>query len=118
MNKEEFKRTFDRALTIAAETAERQLDRPVPRTFEIELHGLAPSPRNMSADDALDVLYLGPKQFYRIIDVSVTRVSKDVSTVFVCISGHALGSWDETWNQPPGNGPFKQLVASEIESID
>lgn len=118
MNKEEFKRTFERALTIAAETAERQLDRPVPRTFEIELHGLAPSPRNMSADDALDVLYLRPKQFYRIIDVSVTGVSKDVSTVFVCISGHAPGSWDETWNQPPGNGPFRQLVASEIESND
>ena len=118
MTESELKAIFERALTIAAENAEKQLDRPVPRSFEIELHGLSTTSRTITKDQALREIYIGPERLYRIIDVSVVRVSRDVCTVFMRVSGHTPGSWDETWNQPPGSGPFKQLVASEIISID
>ena len=34
--------------------------------------------------------------------------------IFARVSGHAPGSFDQTWNEPPGTGPFKQLIAEHI----
>lgn len=118
MNKDQFKTLFEQALVVAAQNAQKKLGRPVPLTFEIEMHGLAPHPTTMRQQDALNAIYLGPDRFLRIIDVSVTKVSKNVSTVFMYISGHKPGRFEETWNQPPGSGPVKQLLAEEVEWVD
>jgi hypothetical protein len=117
MTKEEFKTLFEHALETAAQNAEKKLGRPVPRQFEIEMHGLAPHSRILQKDDALDEIYIGPDRFYRIIDISVRRVSKDVCTVFMGISGHTPGALSQTWNQPPGSGPFKQVFTDKMELI-
>ena len=121
MTKEEFRLLFERALEIAAENADKQVGRPVPRSFEIEMHGgvipgVIPHSRIMKKDDAFEV-YLAPDRFYRVINVSVSRVSKDVSTVRISISGHTPGPFNETWNQPPGNGLFKQVFATEVTVV-
>lgn len=102
------------ALDVAATDAATQLGRPVSRSFTIELHGLSPKRRLLSPEEALDVLYLGPDRFFRIIDVSVLRVSQTRTLVFTRISGHTPGGFDDTWNTPPGAGPFKQLQAAQI----
>lgn len=115
MSKEEFKTLFEHALEVAAQNAEKKLGHPVPRRFEIETHGLAPQPRVLKKDDACEEIYLGPDRFYRIIDISVCCVSKDVSTVYMVVSGHPPGALNQTWNQPPGNGPFKQVLADEVK---
>jgi hypothetical protein len=90
----------------------------VPRSFEIEMHGVGPHRKIMEKNEAFEAVYLGPDPFYRIIDVSVIRVSKDVSTVFMRISGHNPGPLNETWNQPPGSGPFKQLLAARLAVVE
>ena len=116
MNREEFKTLFEHALEMAAENAETKLGRIVPRKFEIEIHGLAPHPRLLNKEDAFGAIYLGPERFYRVIDLSVRRVGKDVCTVFMGISGHAPGPLSQTWDQPPGSGPFKQVLANKIDA--
>ncbi len=118
MTEEEFRLLFERALEIATENAEKQMGWLVPRSFGIEMLGVGPHPKTMKKDDAFEAIYLGPDRFYRIIDVSVFRVSKDVSTVFIRISGHSPGSLNETWNQPPGSGPFKQLLATKVAVVE
>lgn len=115
MTKEEFKALFEQALEAAAKNAETKLGRPVPRMFEIEMHGLAPGPRILKKDDAFEEIYLGPDRFYRIIDLAVRRVAKDACTVFMGISGHTPGPLNQTWDQPPGSGPFKQVLADEVK---
>ena len=117
MSKEEFKTLFEHALEVAAQNAEKKLGRPVPRQFAIAMGGLAPKTRILSKEVTLEKIYLGPDKFYRIIDVSVCRVSKDVSSVYLVISGHTPCSLDQTWNQPPGSGPFKQVLADKVELI-
>ena len=113
MIKEELRVVFEHALEVAAKNAETKLGRSVPHTFEIEMQG---SPmRLLQKDEAFDAIYLGPDLFYRIIDLAVIRVSKDTSTVFMCVSGHKPGAWDQTWNQPTGCGPFKQILANKIK---
>ena len=117
MSKEQFETLFDRALETAAEEAAQRLQRPVPRRFEIEMHGLGEHSQLISKDGALDLLYLGPDLFYRIIDISVISVSDNVVRIFLCVSGHQPGSFEETWNQPPGTGPFKQLHPQHIAIV-
>lgn len=114
MTKTEFKGLFEQALEIAACNAERILGKPVPRTFEIEMHGLAPRSRVMTKEKALEEIFLDPDVFYQIIDLSVHKVSKKASTVFLRVSGHVPGPFSQTWNQPSGSGPFKQLLADRI----
>jgi len=112
----EFRGLLLSALEIAIQRAEKRLGRSVPRRIEIEFHGLAPSSRTMTVDDVLEALYLGPDTFFRIVDVAVLRALQDRCVVFMCVSVHKPGSFSETWNQPQGSGPFKQLDALRIEA--
>ena len=64
---------------------------------------------------AIHDLYLGTDRFYRIIDVAVIEVGKGHTTVFVRASDHKPASFEQTWNDPPGSGPFKQLIADSIK---
>lgn len=118
MTEEEFVVLFEQALGRAAENAAQQLGRAIPRVFKINLYGADHSGMAMSPQDVLKFLYLGPSLFYRVIDLAVTAVTPSSSIVFVRVSGHAPGSFDETWNDPPGSGPFKQLLAQEVSLLD
>lgn len=86
----------------------------MPRAFKILLRGAGHSGERLRPTMALDTLYLGDARFYLIIDVAVVEVGPRIVTVFVRASGHWLGRWDRTWNDPPGSGPFKQLLAEHV----
>jgi len=115
MNRKEFNVLLIRTLEAALHTAEKRLGRSVPHRLEIQFHGLAPHSRAMTPEDALEALYLGPDTFFRIVDVAVLQVLKDRCVVFMRVSGHKPGSFSETWNQPEGSGPFKQIDTHTIE---
>jgi hypothetical protein len=115
MNEDEFAQLFRDALEKATADAEARLGRSLPRSYTILLHGAGHSGATMPIEQAAQVLYLGPECFYRIIDIALTKVVQDSCVVFVRVSGHAPGSWLDTWNDPPGSGPFKQLIAQDIE---
>lgn len=117
MNKEDFKSLFERELETAAKNAESSLGRSVPRKFEIELHGLPPHSPVLEERAALDLIYFDANRFYRVINVSVCKVSKDTTTIHMVVSGHPPSTFAETWNQPPGSGPFKQVFAKEIKVV-
>ena len=68
----------------------------------------------MTPAEVLEVLYLGPDTFFRIVDVAVLRVLSDRCVVFMRVSGHRPGSFSESWNQPEGSGPFKQIDSETI----
>ena len=109
MTKAEFKRRFAGALEEAATLADEQLGRPVPRHFVIRLYGAGHRGDVVSVTTAAGALYLAEDRFYRIIDVGVVEVCPDTTTIFVRASAHEPSRWDQTWNSPPGSGPFKQL---------
>jgi hypothetical protein len=113
VTKADFYELFLKALGRAAENAEGELNRPISRNFKIELHGLGHSGVLFKPDDAVDVIYLGPDQFFRTIDVVVTEVTPTSTTAFVRISGHTPCEFGKTWN-PEDLGPFKQLIAMNI----
>jgi hypothetical protein len=116
MTKQEFRGLFQASLESAARDAERHLRRPVSRNLKVLLYGAGYRGDLLDPRAAADALYLGSDTFYRIIDLGVVDVDDDRTIIFVRPSGHTPGSWGDTWNTPPGSGPFKQLgPAARIE---
>jgi hypothetical protein len=115
MTKAEFKVLFDAALERAAVNADEQLGYRVPRNFHINF-GNPRAPVSIPAEEALDRLYLGEDRFFPVIDVAVVEVGDDRTIVYVRPSGHTPGPFERTWNDPPGSGPFHQLIAQTIKT--
>jgi hypothetical protein len=115
MTKETFRGLFQAALEAAASNADEQLGRRVSRNFRIRFGEPKARPW-IDPDTALDRLYLGANRFYLIIDVAVVEAAGDWTAVYVRPSGHRPGSFEQTWNDPPGSGPFKQLVTGTIKT--
>lgn len=103
-----------RCLEAAAVNADNQVGFCVPRHFLIEVHGAGFRGQVMDAESAAAALYISEDLFYRIIDLAVTKVDKDSSTIFTRVSGHKPGAFEDTWNRPSGDGPFKQMIAHNI----
>lgn len=117
MNFEEFKDLFIRSLEIAADNAERELGKQIPRKYEVLLHGAGHSGDVLDVDEVATLLFIDQESFYRIIDVAVQHVLPNVSRIFVRVSGHLPVSLERTWDTPKGSGPFKQIMA-QIQEVD
>ena len=117
MKQDEFAALFSKALTQAAEEAERRLGRTIPHTFLVRLHGAGHGGELLDPAQVAEVLYLGEERFYRIIDIAVVEVTDHSTICFVRASEYRPGTFAETWNTPPGSGPFKQLQAAEIKVV-
>ena len=110
MTKSAFTQLFLKALEDAAIQAEEAFDKTIPRTFEILVH----SHGVMSIDDALDYLWVDETHFYIVTTMFIAKMSQDVATAWVHHSGHAPGTWEQTWNEPPGMGPFHVVLPSKL----
>ena len=115
MKPEEFSQLFMDALELAAENAKQELQIAVPRDFRIMFSGAGHDRDLMEIEDALFKLYLGEDIFYHVIDVAVVEVHPERTIVFVRPSNHQPGPWEQTWNKPPGWGPFNQLLSLRIK---
>jgi hypothetical protein len=118
MNKARFERLFHQNLHAALDIAEEKTGKTLPKDLTIELHGAGHSGEEMKTSEALEALYIGKDCFYRVIDISVVAASRTHTRIFVRVSSHSPGKFDETWNIPPGSGPFKLLEPSHIEVED
>jgi hypothetical protein len=118
MPKDNFKALFDEAIAKAIENAQQQSGRHIRPDVQIILYGAGHSGDLLSRPDALDVLYLGDDKFYRVIDVAVVAVNSQFTRIVMAASGHPPGSFEQTWNDPPGSGPFKQVISKEIHFLD
>lgn len=75
---------------------------------EVELHGTPNPPGHISLEKALELLWLGPDRFYRIVDVGAYSQRGDPPVLFVRISGHKPSRFAETFD-PADLGPFKSV---------
>ncbi len=114
MDNQEFKKLFLKSLYEAAFHAERRFSRQISRCFEIELHGAGYMGTRITPENAADILFIDNEHFYRVIDVSVIEIHATKTCVFVRVSAHEPGAFAETWNQPLGMGPFKQILAKNV----
>ena len=114
MNRHDFESLFREKLNEAAELAEAKLGRPLPRLFGILRGSPKSDGRRVSVEQCLSELFLSDAKFYRIVDLAVVEASPTTTWVWVRESGHAPAPLADTWNQPPGSGPFKHLISNEI----
>jgi hypothetical protein len=100
-----------KALEIAARNVEQHYTVKLSRKFEIEFFGLYRSGDIIDIETTIERIYLGKGQFYPIIDVAVMKANPEITTIRLVVSGHeAVPTFEQTWNDPPGSGPFKQML--------
>jgi hypothetical protein len=110
MDKVQFRQLFLRSVHQALESAQKGIGTQLSNDFEIELHGGGIPGEIVSQNHAVDIMYLGANKFYRIVDVGVKYIdSNNRARVFVRIGDHPPSNFDDTWNNPAGNGPFKVI---------
>jgi hypothetical protein len=107
MDKKTFKHLFLKNVEEAVLRAEHIFAKKIPHDLPIELHGGGARGEIFSVDEALNYMFIEENIFYQIIDIGI--VFKDSYKVFVRISAHAPSAFQDTWNSPIGNGPFKVL---------
>ena len=117
MNKEDFGALFLVNVGRSLERAGTVVGAVLPSEFDIELHGGGVSGKITSLSDAINIMYLGENSFYGVIDIGVKSIVRGKPVVFVRISDHRPSSFENTWNMPKGNGPFKVIEPMEIEVI-
>ena len=117
MTRDEFADAFRSAIMDSIGLARKNTGGRVPERFKIEFHGFGQNGKTLEIDEALELLYVGPDRYLKVIDVSVVRIMPSYCVVFVRPSGHAPGPFQDTWNQPPGSGPFKQLICESIQIV-
>lgn len=114
MNRDEFKVLFEKSLNIAVEKAEQQLGYEIPKKYQIELHGAGFSGALLDVETVFSNIYLGKDRFYLTIDLSVKEITPQITKIFMGVGGRQPDSFDKTWNQPPGMGPFKPTTTWKI----
>ncbi len=119
MNAQQFRQVFDAALETAAKNVEEEYKVQVPRVFEIEFGGLGYQPSIIDVDEAFNRLYLGEDLYVAIVDTGVLEANHHVTRVWMNVPGYPPKSrFEDTWNQPPGTGPFKQVIVGLMNVND
>lgn len=109
MKREEFKQLFTSVLDEAVSNTERLLNISLSKNRRIELHGAGHPGDIVDPEAALDSLYLGEDRFWVVVNVGVKEIAPNSTTIWVAASGHHPVPFEKTWNNPPGQGPFKQV---------
>lgn len=112
VTKDAFRKLFESIIENAAKNAELIFKIHVPRTIHIEIIGAGRPRRILPPDVAVDELFINESKFWGAIDVCVTEINTtyQFSIITLTVSGYEPRPFEDTWNTPPGNGPFKQVV--------
>ncbi len=117
MNKEEYVILLRTAVETALENADYKLNRKLPQNVRLLINGWYAESPSLTILEAVEELYISENEFYRIIDIGVIRVIGDTTFLVARRSGHKPSTFGETWNEPKGSGPFKQIIFEDIELI-
>lgn len=117
MNKKDFAIILQIAIKTALENAECKLNRKLPQNVRLLVNSWEAKSPALTDLEAVEELYISENEFYRIIDVGVIRVIGATTFLVARRSGHKPSTFEETWNEPKGSGPFKQIIFDDIELI-
>lgn len=118
MNRDEFKKLFERELEKATVAQEEIQQRKLPRNFEIEFYGEGVSKELIDVDLAIDLLYTGENEFVYLVDVAAIGANTEITRVFVRASGYGpKETFEETYNYAQGTGPFKQIICLQFQTL-
>ena len=105
MDKSSYAQMFDEAVRRALKLAHLDSTSIEP---SVEFHGKPNPPQPITTAEALDLLWLSPERFYRIVEVAAFVGENDPPTLFVRLSGHEPSAYSDTWD-PSDLGPFRAI---------
>ncbi len=117
LTEDEFRALFLRAIDDTIDVAQAEVAEPLPRAVRFVLDAFGRGRDESSLEEVLALLYRDGT-FPRVVDVFVRGVASERTIIKVSPSGHAyVSDVAQTWNNPPGMGPFKSLGFTARDSI-
>jgi hypothetical protein len=109
LSREQFEALLDAAVERTVEVAQRDVAEPLPPSRRYRLRSFGFDDEDLSLDAIADLLYFDGT-FPPIVDVSVRGIAGDATLIWLIVPGYPWTSeLEQTWNDPPGSGPFKSL---------
>jgi len=105
MDKVTYARLFQEAIQRALELPNLS---SVDTEPAVKFVGRPNPPAPITVDEALDLLWLSPEQFYLVVDVMAFVGEDNPPVLFVRPSGHPPDAYSETWD-PSDLGPFRGI---------
>ena len=109
LTKEAFRDLLLKCIRTAIERAQKDIADPLPEQWSLELAAFGQAGKITPLEEVLSFLHVHGT-FPRIVDVGVRGVTKDTTLIWIRPSAHPyISDMQETWNPPPGTGPFKSI---------
>lgn len=117
LTQETFRDLLLECIRITMDTAQKDIADSLPEKLSLELAAFGQVGKITALDEVLSFLYV-QGTFPRVIDVAVKGITKDATLIWIRPSAHPyVNDIRETWNQPPGTGPFKSIGLMLPKSI-
>jgi hypothetical protein len=98
-----------RCIDMTLKSVQREVTEPLPQQLCFELAAFGQAGREISLEEVLSFIYVNGT-FPRIIDVAIRGTTEKCTLIWIRPSSHAyVNNIADTWNQPPGMGPFKSI---------
>ena len=100
---------LNKAIDATMEIAQKEISDPLPGQLYLDLAAFGRSGKESSLEEVMSLLYVNGK-FPRVVDIGIKGITKGTTIIWIRPSGHSyVSNIAETWNQPPGMGPFKSI---------
>jgi hypothetical protein len=100
---------LDQCIDMTLKTVQGEVAEPLPEQICLELATFGRSGRTSSLEEVLSLLYINGT-FPRVVDIAIKGIARECTIIWIRPSGHAyVSDITDTWNQPPGMGPFKSI---------
>jgi hypothetical protein len=98
-----------RCINSTIDDVQEEIPDPLPRTLYLELAAFDRSGKDTSFEEVMSLLYIDGT-FPQVVDIGVKGITKGSTIIWIRPSSHTyVSNISDTWNQPPGMGPFKSI---------
>lgn len=107
VTEETVRKLFEQCIKTAIEEAQQQISEPLPTRFYLGFEAFGQHGKELSIDEVISFLYRDGA-FPRIVDIAVRGIRDGRTFIWIRPSSHQyVKDFSQTWNTPPGMGPFK-----------
>lgn len=106
---ETLRELLKKCINTTIENVQKEISDPLPRTLYLELAAFGRSGKEASLEEVMSYLYIDGT-FPQVVDIGIKGISKGSTLIRIRPSSHTyVREISDTWNQPPGMGPFKSI---------
>ena len=109
VNEETIRQLLEQCIATTVKEVQQQVSEPLPTLLYMGLGAFGQHGKELSLDEIIPFLYRDGT-FPRVVDIAVHGIKDERTFIWIRPSGHEyVNDFSQTWNRPPGMGPFNNI---------